>query len=534
MIRKNRMVFFAELCYTEQNAAFRRGTVMKRIGIGLVFCLCLLLFAAGCSGTEPSAEEPAAVETPQPTPVVVNGAVAENGVLRTAVDADDFALIEQIPDLRTLDVSGSVCYDAILAYRDAHPGVNVIYTVSVGGTALSPDAQEASVTGVPDAGVFRYLPNLAALTVTEPMTVEEAAALTTALPDAALSYAVSFAGVTIPSDAAAADFSDVSPALLDEVASGIAVLPNLVDIELNRADGTSDWVLEDAGRLLAIRPELRVDLNVTVFGRHFSLTDDVVDLSRIKMETRRDELSALLPCLRNVKRLDMEDCGLPDEEMAALREQYPTPKIVWNVHVGSYSCRTDVKMIRFTMFYQYPMLRDINTHGLIYCNEVRYLDLGHNLIQDAYFVGYMPDLEVCILAIQQPTDISAFANCTHLEYAELFNGHITDISALANCKELKHLNLCMNKITDITPLYGLTKLERLWIARNRIPDEQIEEFKKLVPDCVVNTTAKDPTLNEWRFDYSRKSTYSVRYELLRKQFRYGEQLTSSVDLPNLD
>ena len=74
---------------------------MKRIGFGLVFCLCLLLFAAGCSGTEPSAEEPAAVETPQPTPVVVNGAVAENGVLRTAVDADDFAMIEQIPDLRS-------------------------------------------------------------------------------------------------------------------------------------------------------------------------------------------------------------------------------------------------------------------------------------------------------------------------------------------------------------------------------------------------------------------------------------------------
>ncbi|MBQ5991058.1 MAG: leucine-rich repeat domain-containing protein [Clostridia bacterium] len=508
---------------------------MKRIGIGLVFCLCLLLFAAGCSGAEFPVEEPAASEAPAPlpTPVAVNGAVAENGVLRAAVDADDFALIERIPGLHTLDVSGSVCYDAILAYRDAHPEVDVIYTVSVGETALSPDVQAASVKSVPDAGVLRYLPALSELTVTEPMTAEDAAALTAALPDAALSYAVSAAGVTLSSDAAAADLSDVSPAFLDEVCDAVAVLPNLVDIELNRADGTSDWTLEDAGRLQAIRPEIRVDLNVTAFGRRFSLTDDVVNFNGVLLSDRTEELTALLPYLRCVGRLDMENCGIPDEEMAALREAFPSPKIVWRVHVGAYSCRTDVKMIRFTMFYQYPMLRDINTRGLIYCNEVRYLDLGHNLIQDAYFVGYMPDLEVCILAIQQPTDISAFANCPHLEYAELFNGHITDISALANCTELRHLNLCMNKITDISPLYGLTKLERLWIARNRIPDEQIEEFKKRVPDCVVNTTAKDPTLNEWRFDYSRKSTYSVRYELLRKQFRYGESLTSSVDLPNL-
>jgi hypothetical protein len=184
------------------------------------------------------------------------------------------------------------------------------------------------------------------------------------------------------------------------------------------------------------------------------------------------------------------------------------------------------------MFYKYPALTDRDTKGLTYCNEVRYLDLGHNLIQDAYFVGFMPDLEVCILAIQQPTDISAFRNCPHLEYAELFNGSITDVSPLAACTELHHLNLCMNKITDITPLYGLTNLERLWISRNPIPPEQVAKFRELVPDCVVNTTAEDPTINAWRFDWSRPDNYSVRYALLQKQFAYDRQITSSVDLPD--
>lgn len=502
----------------------------------LLAAACLLLCAFGCFGVqkETAKTSPMLTEPPQPTPIAVAGAVAKNGVLRAVVQADDFALIGKIADLRTLDVSGSTCYDAILEYSEAHPDVDVVYTVLIGGTELSPDATSAVLNRVPDPAVLKYLPSLKALTVTEPLPVEKAAALIAALPDAALHYSVSFAGLTVSSDETALDLSEVPPDRSAELSQAIAVLPNLTDLSLNRADGSSLWTLETAAALMDARPDLRVDLNVTAFGRPFSLTDEVVDFSRIRMNENKDELLALLPYLRNVGRLDMLNCGLSDEEMAELRESFPTPKIVWNVKVGAYSCRTDVKMIRFSMFYKYPMLQDRDIHALIYCNEVRYLDLGHNLIQNPYFVAYMPDLEVCILAIQQPTDISAFANCTHLEYAELFNGHITDISALANCKELKHLNLCMNKITDITPLYGLTKLERLWIARNPIPDEQIEEFKKLVPDCVVNTTAKDPTLNEWRFDYSRKSTYSVRYELLRKQFRYGEQLTSSVDLPNLD
>lgn len=496
--------------------------------------ICLLLFAAGCSDAEktPDAEE-AAQPTAAPTPITVGGASAENGVLRAVVEADDFALIEQLP-LHTLDVSGSTCYEAIQSYRNAHPDVTVLYTVVIGDAEIASGDASATVRSVPDPALLSYLPNLAELTVTEPMTPAQIVSVQNALPDAALTYSVSIADRAVSCRETALDLSDVSPAFLNEVVEAIAVLPDLKDVELNRVDGSSDWTLENAMALMDANPALRVDLNVTVFKKTFSLTDEVVSFNRVNLADRTDELLALLPYLRNVGRLDMENCGIPDEQMAEFRAAYPAPKIVWRVNVGAYSCRTDVKMIRFSQFYAHPMLTDANTHGLIYCNEVRYLDLGHNLIQDAYFVGYMPDLEVCILAIQQPTDISAFANCTHLEYAELFNGHITDVSALANCTELRHLNLCMNKITDITPLYGLTKLERLWISRNRIPEEQIERFKELVPDCVVNTTAKDPTLNEWRFDYSRKSTYSVRYELLRKQFSYGENITSSVDLPDLD
>ncbi len=530
----------------------------------LSFLILCLLLSTGCSrtGTETTgaektadaAERPSAssvpaasrassptpsrtpAPTPVPTPVTVAGQTAENGVLQAVVEAEDFALIEQIPDLKTLDVTGSVCYDAILAYRDAHPEVTVLYSVMIGDKAIGCADSAAEVTDVSDPTMFSYLPALHDLTVTEPLSAAQAAAVRLALPDAALTFSVTFAGLTVPSDATFLDLSEVSPSLAGEVAEALAVLSDVTDVTLNRADGSSDWTLEDAGVLQAVRTSLRVDLNVTVFNRHFSLTDDVINFNSIGMTPERKEtLLSLLPYLRSAGRLDMEYCGLPDEEMAALRAQYPSPKIVWRVKVGAYSCRTDAQMIRFSMFYKLPMLTDYDTKSLVYCNEVRYLDLGHNQIRDTYFVSSMPELEVCIIAVRQPTYISAFANCPHLEYLELFNGSIDDISALANCKELRHLNICMNKITDITPLYGLTKLERLWISRNPIPEEQLARFRELVPNCIVNTTVENPTDGGWRKDSKRPSGYAERYERLRKQFMYGQNdvITTSY-LPDCD
>jgi Leucine-rich repeat (LRR) protein len=498
----------------------------------LALGLCLLLAGTGCggasSGRETAEATPLSTEapTPEPTapampaPITVAGKTAEDGVLCAVVEAEDFALIEQIPDLRVLDVSGSDCYEAILAYRDAHPETEVRYTVTVDGTQIAHDAEEASLPAVSDPGVFRYLPALRSLTVSEPLSPETASGIRTAAPWLSLQGSVAFAGVTVSTEETEADLSEVSPALCEEVAKGIAALPALLDVNLKRADGSSEWTFDEAKRLMDVRERLRVELEVTAFDRSFSLTDDTVDFSRVHMEEREQDLLEILPYLRGVRVLNLSNTGLTDERLAELREQFSAPKIVWTVTIGKYQCRTDAIMIHMAPW-EPPILKDSDTKGLIYCNEVKYLDLGHNQIQDTYFVSYMPNLEVCIIAIGQPTDISGFANCPHLEYAELFNGHITDISPLANCKELKHLNLCMNKITDITPLYGLTQLERLWISKNPIPEEQIERFRELMPDCVVNTTCEDPTLNEWRRDNSRPSGLQVRYELLRKQFQYG-------------
>jgi hypothetical protein len=46
---------------------------------------------------------------------------------------EQLALLDQFPNLRRLDLSGSTCYDAILAWAQAHPQVEVNYSVTLPG-----------------------------------------------------------------------------------------------------------------------------------------------------------------------------------------------------------------------------------------------------------------------------------------------------------------------------------------------------------------------------------------------------------------
>lgn len=308
------------------------------------------------------------------------------------------------------------------------------------------------------------------------------------------------------------DLSHLAPEEIPACTELLSRLPCLEQVYLDPAEGPSPWTLEEAGALVVRYPDLLVHYTATVFGVTFSLTDQVVSFNGIDLSNKVDQLRAILPYMAHVGRLDMENCRIPNEDMAALRAEFPAPKIVWRVFLRMYSCRTDVIMIRFSNDVESERLYDRDTEPLMYCNEVKYLDLGHDHITDAWFTAYMPDLEVCILAVGAITDISALANCPQLEYLEIFTGHVTDLSPLSGLKSLRHLNIANNEITDISPLYELD-LERLWMSRNPIPREQIEEYRSRFPNCEVDTLLSNPTGGSWRDLFGR-------YGLLRQQMCY--------------
>ena len=101
------------------------------------------------------------------------------------------AKLDELPALERADLSGSECYDEIIAWQAAHPDVEVIYTVTFpDGTTADNSAQSLTLGAIsPDdvqltARLAGYLPALKELDLSGAgLSPEGAAAVAEALPD---------------------------------------------------------------------------------------------------------------------------------------------------------------------------------------------------------------------------------------------------------------------------------------------------------------------------------------------------------------
>lgn len=447
------------------------------------------------------------------------------------------AKLDELPALERADLSGSECYDEIIAWQAAHPDVEVIYTVTFpDGTTADNSAQSLTLGAIsPDdvqltARLAGYLPALKELDLSGAgLSPEGAAAIAEALPDVHIIYTCELLGQTVGLDTESLDLRGASAAQLVAAADVMKHLPGLKTVRLgSELENPLDW--ETLTALVQGCPQVDFEYGFTLYGKAFTLLDSELDLNHITVEDGGALAYAAAGCMKNLEVLDMDFCGVSNEEMSVIRDAYPDVNVVWRIWFGdSYSVRTDVEKILASKPSAGGLVRDRDAEALKYCTKVKYLDVGHNeILTDISFVSYMPELEVAVLAMNNIADLSPLASCKKLEYLEIqTNARITDLSPLASCTELEHLNIanCRN-FSDITPLFGLNKLKRLWLGCSApVPQEQIEEFAALHPDCELNTTVwSDPTSEGWRVDhvdpYTNQVYYDERYEKLIEQFGY--------------
>lgn len=408
---------------------------------------------------------------PVPTADFEAGPVKQDSVSITMVLAPgETAKLDQLEGLVAADLRGSECYEEIYSWAQAHPEVSVRYSVP--------------------------LPN----------------------------------GSTVTNEISALDMTELSRDGVEQLISAARCLPNLKSIELGSQRDNFGW--EDVKDLVAALPELKINYIGQLYGQRVQLSDKEIDLKYIQVDDGGAAVRAAMSCMPELETVDMDSCGLSNEEMAAIRDEFPDVKVIWRVWFGdNYSVRTDVERILASKPSQGGMLTAENTQALKYCTEVKYLDVGHNdYLDDISFVAYMPKLEVCILAMDAWSDASPLANCTNMEYLELQTTPLTDISPLAGMTKLKHLNICnltSAELLDLSPLYGMTELERLWIGGwTRVDRAQVEELQALIPDCEINTSAGDPTEGRWRYIDLNLDTWVYvqhpRYKELRAQFGYTD------------
>ena len=470
------------------------------------------------------------------------------------LEAGETAKLAYLPELSTADFKDSTNYEELYEWAKAHPLVHVNYDVKLPDgasydvlthtadlSALDHDAAEVTSNqevryilglegvklGLSDwtqAQMAAYAEHYPDWKITGSkdlgrVSAADFAAFRKTLPDAEFSGEVLIGGTAVPVNAESVQLPADEQTIKD-LETAAPYLASLKNVDFGSEEGHER--LAAVYGFLKDHPDINVDYKFGIFDRTPGIHDIKLDLNHRKMTDQGEEVREVIACMPDLKWLDMDSCGVDDEYMAAIRDDYPEVKVVWRIWFGvrkTYSVRTNVLRILASAPENAGSLTPASAASLKYCTDVKYLDIGHNeYLYNIDFVRYMPNLEVFIVMDGTISDLSPLENCPHLEFLEIFTNRITDLSPLANAKELKHLNINWNHhLKDITPLYGLD-LERLWIGIiNEVPKEQIEEFKKLHPNCVVNDYSID-SHEDWRWD--KDKNYYPRYALLREQMGY--------------
>ena len=414
--------------------------------------------------------------------------------------AGETALLDQFPQLRRADFSGSANVEEIAAWAAANPQVDVTYTVTLpDGMTVDNRTSSLDLSGLDASGAreaARLLTALPALETVELGTVgaggfsqEDVSVLREQLPGVDFRYSIQILGQTLGAETDSLDLSSASAEDISTVLPLLQSMPKLSTIRLGSEGGAVTW--DTVAAVNAACPNALLDYDFTLWGKAVNLSDQMLDLNHIAMDDQGAAVRKVLPYMKNCRVLDMDSCGVSNENMAVIRDENPNVDVVWRIWFGSnYSVRTNVTKILASKPSKGGALQNNVGDQLKYCTKVRYLDLGHNDdLSDIGFIRFMPDLEIAVISITSISDLSPFTACPNIKYIEAGNCKITDLSPLAQCTSLRHLNVGTNmSLNDISPIYDLN-LKRLWLGiGDPVPADQVEHMRSLHPDCEVNTS----------------------------------------------
>ena len=446
----------------------------------------------------------------------------------TVLSDEDIAMLDYFPGLTQVDATQCNDYgqiEKLIAYR---PGCKVTYEISIGPQNLSPDTEKLVLqNGEYDfdilMGNLPYLHKLTAIHFRMPeLSPEQLAQLKETYPHITVTHTVELLGVEYQVDVEELDLSSMTSEDVETVVQKLPQLPAVKNIRLMGENETSGLTIADVKALMEAAPEIVFHYTFDFRGYTLSTADEEVHIKNTRIgEEGVEEVRAVLDIMTNCKRFVLENCQISNETMAKLREDYRgRTKIVWRVSFGEGSTMTDAEVIRAV----YKLVDD-NCDNLKYCEDVRYIDFGHNeYLDNCDFVAGMPNLEYIILSGAPIKSLEGFRNCKKLKLLEIaFCEYIDDLSPLAECTELQMLNISNTHALDLSPLDELPLTH--FVARInpsgkcRISQDEQARFIEQHPDCWTSFTGAQPYGVGWRYAENDKD-YLDHYLLLRKVFRY--------------
>ncbi|MDD5883410.1 MAG: hypothetical protein PUD70_04915 [Firmicutes bacterium] len=444
----------------------------------------------------------------------------------TTLSKEDIELLAAyFPNLRKVDAAQCGDYAMLEALQQRLPEVEVIYEVTLGGKSFAPDTTELALEeGDYDLETLtRNLPHLPQVTAvtflrTE-LTMEQVEQLRTDFPEVEFGYTVTILGEEYDEGTETINLSAMTSEQVSEVAQKLSMLPALEKLILTDAAGNSQLPKEDVKVLQEAVPNAVIDYSFDFFGTKLSTAEEEVHIKNVKIGDEGEaEVRAALDLLPNCKRFVLENCQISNEVMAKLRDDYrDRTKVVWRVNFGKGSTLTDAQIIRAV----YDLV-DANCANLVYCEDARFMDIGHNeFLKESSFISGMKSLEYVIISGSMISDLKPFANCKNLKVLEAaFCEYIYSAEGLEGCESLERLNISYTHITDLSPLdnLNLVNLCAMYEGKSRVPQEEQERFKALKPDCKMTFVGSQPYGSAWRYDDDNNPL--EWYATIRKVFRY--------------
>lgn len=499
-----------------------------------VVCIAAALLLCGCYGGNPEetieTEPPVITLPPAPTEeetVPQTDPREEVEHLSAVMQAGEVYTLEYYPNLKSVDLSGSPCYDTILSYMEKHPEVDVTYTVSFGESSIGNKETAATLAdGTYDPALLlenlQYLPALTSLTLQNPqMTAQQAAALEETYPLLQLNFTVELLGNSYDTATTHLDLSGMGSAQVDTVVSRLGLLTGLQTVTLSNS-----LSFADVDRLQEANPNAVFDYRFQLFGKSVSTADKEIVFKNQKIGNGgEEELRKALSILEGCDRVVLDNCGFDSEVLAAVRDDFRGKvKVVWRVYFGTdgrYNTLTDDDTIRAVY-----NVTDDTCGPMKYLEDVKYMDIGHNEhLSDLSFISYMPELEVLIASESGVKDLTGFDNCKKLTWLELaYCYKLENIDALAGCDGLKYLNLSYSKVKSLAPLDGL-RLERFVYLSPKASTAEQNTFLSIHPkgECItVFYGYSMPYSYGWRYDDNGKTMFWYYKDVIREVFNYDQ------------
>ena len=423
----------------------------------------------------------------------------------TALSLSDIPLFSCFPNLKSVDASGCADYEALLALRAACPALDLTAFVSVGGKAVPMDAQRAVLRAdTPLEELLDKLPFLPDLYRVSfaggAVSYETQDALAAAFPGISFRWDVELLGQTASSAAKELSFagSSLSERDVHTLCENLFRFPLLERIDLTGCGLAGE-------QIAAVRAAsgAAVLYELTLFGRTVSTDASELDFSGLRMGLSDvaviEEALGEFPLLEKVV---MCDCGISNEDMAALNDRHENVRFVWRVYFSGFSLRTDdTNFIAARVRNDFPIYSN-DLEVLKYCPDLQALDLGHKNITHLNFLRYVPHLKYLIIVENDVNDITPIGELQELTYLEMFWTKCEDISPLQNCKALTDLNISYiycRPAKCLETLVNMPQLERLWYCGNNLNAEQLEELQTALPDTEMYLAAYgEPTGSTWR------------------------------------